>query len=222
MKPYYHPASTACRPIMMLASEENIPLEYQIVDLFTGEHLKPEYAKLNPSSLVPMLEDGDFRLTESSAILKYIAEKTGSASYPKELKERARVNEAMDWFNANFYKDYGYGLVYPQLFHKRPTEELQAGTIAWGKEKSQRWLKVLDEHLLGPTKAYLCGDRVTIADYLGIELVCVGDLIRCSYADYPNIERWIDRMKSLKSWKKVHEVAEGYAASLKGQTFVTI
>ena len=59
--------------------------------------------------------------------------------------------EAMDWFNANFYKDYGHGLVYPQLFHKRPTEELQAGTIAWGKDKSRRWLKVLDEHLLGRT-----------------------------------------------------------------------
>ena len=54
---------------MLFASEEGIDLDYQVVDLFTGEHLKPEFAAINPSSLVPVLEDGDFRLTESSAIL---------------------------------------------------------------------------------------------------------------------------------------------------------
>ncbi len=222
MKLYYHPASTTCRPIMMLASEEGIALEYQLVDLFTGEHLKPEYAARNPNCLIPMLEDGDFRLTESSAILKYLAEKTGSAAYPKDLKERARVNEAMDWFNANFYRDFGYGLIYPQLFHKRPSEEVQSGTVAWGKEKSLNWFKILDQHLLGPKKSYLCGDSITIADYFGVEMVVVGEFVGCSFRAYPNVERWVGRMKSLKSWAKVHEVAEGFAASIKGQAFVTI
>jgi glutathione S-transferase len=168
-----------------------------------------------------MLEDGDFKLTESSAILKYIAEKTGSASYPKDLKERARVNERMDWFNANFYRDFGYGLIYPQLFHKRASEELQAGTIAWGREKSLTWLKVLDQHILGTNK-YLCGDKLTIADYFGVEMVGVGEFVGCRFSAYPNVERWVARMKGLKSWPKVHEVAEGFAASIKGQPFVTI
>ena len=41
----------------------------------------------------------------------------------------------MDWFNTNFYRDFGYGIVYPQIFphHKRPTDEVQKGTIAWGR-----------------------------------------------------------------------------------------
>ena len=67
--------------------------------------------RINPNGLVPVLEDGDFRLTESSAILKYIAEKKGSPAYPTELKARVRVNEMMDWFNASFYKNFGCGLV---------------------------------------------------------------------------------------------------------------
>jgi glutathione S-transferase len=116
MRLYYHPASTTSRMITLFASEEGIDLDYKVVDLLTGEHLKPDFAAINPNCLVPALEDGDFRLTESSAILKYLAEKVGSAAYPKDLKERARVNEMMDWFNANLYKDLGYGLIYPQLF----------------------------------------------------------------------------------------------------------
>ena len=60
----------------------------------------------------------------------------------------------MDWFNTQFYRDYGYGLIYPQIFahHKRPTDEVQAGTIAWGKEKAQSWFKILNDYWIGPEK----------------------------------------------------------------------
>jgi glutathione S-transferase len=53
--------------------------------------------------MVPMLEDGDFRLTESSTILKYLADKYDLPSYPKDLKKHAKVAEAMDWLNTNFF-----------------------------------------------------------------------------------------------------------------------
>ena len=78
-----------------------------------------------------MLEDGDLRLTESSAILKYLADKIGSPAYPKDLKQRAKVNEVMDWINSNFYRDWGYNLCYPQLFPhlKRRSDEAQAATL---------------------------------------------------------------------------------------------
>jgi len=224
MKVYYHPASTTSRIVMLFAAEEAPEIEFQVVDLFTGEHMKPPYSAMNPSCLVPMLEDGDFRLTESSTILKYLADKKGSASYPKDLRERARVNEMMDWVNTNLYRDFAYGLVYPQAFptHKRRSDEAQASTLAWAKEKSQGWLKILDQSLLGAKKAYLCGDRITIADYLGAEMVGLGELIRCNYSPYPNVERWLGRMRGLKSWPKVHEVFHGFAGSLKDTPFVAI
>ena len=147
MRLYYHPASTTSRIVQLFAMDQGIALDYQVVDLFTGEHLKPEFAQINPNCLVPVLEDGDFRLTECSAILKYLADKDGSPAYPKDLKERARVNEMMDWFNTNFYKDFGYGVIYPQVFphHKRPSDDVQAGTLDWGKQKTPGWLKILDE-----------------------------------------------------------------------------
>src|SRR3954468_1725957 len=102
MKLYYHPASTTCRPILLLAAESGIELELQLVDLFKGEHMQEPYCAVNPSRCVPFLEDGDFRLGESSAILKYLADTIKSPAYPSELRQRARVNERMDWFNTGF------------------------------------------------------------------------------------------------------------------------
>ncbi len=218
MRIYYHPASTTSRPLMLFAEENGLDIEFKVVDLFTGEHVQPAFGEINPSHLVPVLEDGDFRLTESSAILKYLAEKAGSPAYPKELRQRARVNEMMDWINTQLCRDFAYGLVYPQIFpaHKRPSDATQAQQLAWGKERAAGWLKVLDEKLIGPKKAYLCGDTITIADYFGAAFVALGDTIHCDYSAYPNINRWLGKMKALKSWNRVNEVINGYAASLKG------
>jgi glutathione S-transferase len=224
MKLYYHPVSTTCRPIMLFAAEAGIALDYELVDLFTGAHYKPDYEAINPSHQVPVLQDGDFRLTESSAILKYLADKVGSPAYPKDLQKRARVNERMDWLNTGFYRDYSYGCVYPQIFPnlKRPDAHVQAGTLAFGKEKALGWLKVLDQSLLGSNR-FLCGDTITIADYLGAIMVSSGEAVGCGFADYPNIERWLGEMRRLKGWAPVYEAFNKYLVQPnKGKEFVRI
>jgi glutathione S-transferase len=189
----------------------------------TGEHLQPSFAAVNPSKMVPVLEDEDLRLTESSAILKYLADKTNSPAYPKDLKQRAKVNEAMDWFNSNFYRDFGYGLCYPQLFphHKRPTEAVQKATLEWARDRAQSWLKILNDDIIG-NRRYVVGDSITIADYFGVCLLTLGEITRCDWSKYPNVKRWVDTMKQLPSWNKVNEVLYGYAGSVKDQQFVTV
>jgi len=225
MKLYYHPASTASRPVLLFAAESNIPLELQLVDIFKGEHRQPAYAALNPNALVPMLEDGDdFRLTESSAILKFLADKIGSPLYPRGLYQRARVNERMDWFNTQLSRDYCFGLVFPQLLphHKRRSDEAQAGTVQWGQQRSKVWLQVLNDHILGPGRSHVCGDAITIADYFGAGLLTLGEVIGCDFAAYPHVQGWLARMKALKSWKSVNAVLDGITASHKGERFATV
>ena len=223
MKLYYHPVSTTSRPITMFAAESGIPLELEVVDLFTGAHYKPPFTTINPNRQVPVLEEGSFRLTESSAILKYLADKVNSPAYPKDLQKRAKVNEMMDWLNTQFYREYGYGFIYPQIFpnNKRPTEAAQQACLDWSKERAQNWLKVLNDHWIGSNQ-YLCGNDITIADYLGAGFVSLGEIIRIDFGKYPNIKRWLDNMKKLKSWPKVNEVFYGFAGAVKDQKFVTL
>jgi len=65
MKLYQHPASTTCRPIMMLIEDEGLDVEQQVVDILAGEPYGEAFTAINPSNFVPVLEYGDFRLIES-------------------------------------------------------------------------------------------------------------------------------------------------------------
>jgi glutathione S-transferase len=224
MKFYMNPVSNTSRPIRLLIAEYKLPIEEVVIDFNTGEHLKEPYISLNPNGLVPTLVDEDFVLTESSAIMKYLADKFNLALYPKDLKKRTKVNEMMDWFNTGFYRDYGYGVVYPQIYphHKRPGEEMQKGTIAWGKDQTKKWLKTLNDHWLGKGKQYLTGDDMTIADIFGVALLTCGHVIRNEFKDYPNIDRWVKNVEKLPNWKAVNEAVEGFREYVKAQQFVTV
>jgi glutathione S-transferase len=130
----------------------------------------------------------------------------------------------MDWFNTGFYMDYGYNLVYPQVLPhvKREPEAAQSATVAWGKEKSAHWLQLLNDHWIGPQHDYVCGRQITLADYMGAEFVTLGELIGQKFDNYPNVARWIQTMKSLPSWGKVHEAFDGWVHSMQGQSFTTV
>jgi glutathione S-transferase len=224
MRLYIHPVSNTSRPIMHYIADNNLDIEEYVIDLMNGEHHQEPYISLNPNRLVPTLVDGDFILSESSAILKYLADKFDLPTYPKDLKKRAKVNEIMDWFNTGFYRDYAYGVVYPQIFphHKRPRDEVHAGTIAWGRERTRNWLKILNDHWLGIGNKYLVGDELTIADYFGAALLTCGEPIRAEFKDYPNIQHWLERVQSLPNWGKVNEAVAGFRESLKDQKFETV
>jgi glutathione S-transferase len=207
MKLYFHPVSTVSRPVMLFAADEGIPLEMQMIDLFKGEHKQPAYLAVNPSGQVPTLEDGDFRLTESSAILKYLADKKGSAAYPADIKQRARIHELMDWFNTGLYRDLGYGMVYSQTLpdYIYSDAAVQSATLARAQQKSRHWLGILDAHILGAGNRFLCGNDLTLADYLGVCMVTLGEVAHLKYDAWPNVTRWINTMKARPTWARVNE-----------------
>jgi len=129
----------------------------------------------------------------------------------------------MDWINTQLCRDLAYGLVYPQIFpfHKRPTDEHQKGQLAWAKERATSWMKILDQSLIGK-QAYIAGDKITIADYFASSFVSLAEFIRADFAPYPNLRRWYERMKGLRTWNKVHEVFYGFAGSMKDAKFEVV
>lgn len=222
MKLYFHPASTTSRIVTLFAAEEGIDFEPEVVDILTGAHLCGAYPSVNPKCVVPALEDEGFVLTESAAILRYLASKTASPAYPTEPRERGRVDEMIDYLNSDFYRDWGYNLIYPQLFphHKREPEAAQECTVRWGKKRVEAGLAYLDAVLAERT--FLAGETRTIADYFAAGMLSAGELIRVDFSVYPNLARWYAAMRALPSWPKVSEALEAYKVMLKDMPFVSI
>jgi glutathione S-transferase len=205
MKIYLDSVSTTSRPVLLFLAEHDTPAEIVPISLRDDEHLTQEFATLNPNKSVPVLQEKDFVLTECSAILKYLAEKSSSRTYPKDLKARARVNEAMDWFNTGFYRDLGYGVVYPQILpdHAFANPLTQGDVLRRGAERSAARLAVLDGHWLRRAD-FLCGSEPTIADYLGSCYVAIAEWVGFDITIYGNVQRWISGMKARASREKTH------------------
>jgi glutathione S-transferase len=224
MKLYMHPASTTSRPILLFIADHNLDVEQRLVDIKSGEQHQPWFGLINPNRMVPVLEDGSFRLTEGSAILKYLADKIGSPTYPTELQSRARVNEIMDWFNTNLCRTFVYGFCYPQLMdaYRLSDQAAQKEAVAANKRSVERFLRVLNDSLLGGEKQWLCNNTMTIADYLGSGMISLGEVIGCSFAAYPHVERWYSQMKSRPHWDKANAGLSAWINAARGPSYETV
>lgn len=92
---HYYP-SNASFAAHVLLRELGLPFELQLVDRAQGAHKAPEYLKLNPNGLIPVLVDGDLVLYETAAILLHLAD-----SHPQARLAPASLGSAE---RAHFYK----------------------------------------------------------------------------------------------------------------------
>jgi glutathione S-transferase len=221
MKLYCDPISTASRPVVLFAAENNIALDRVHVDLMSHENRAPAYLAINPHGLVPFLDDDGFTLGESVAILKYLARKSGSAAYPTEPRAQARVDEAMNWFATNLHDYFCLFTIYPNFGIPHGVDPtLAQGMIAFGEASCPKWLQMLDRHMIGD-RPFVCGDQITLADYLGATFITLGEATAYDFGPYPNIRRWIANMRALPSWDETFAGFNGFVAALQSQAKVT-
>jgi glutathione S-transferase len=207
------PASTTSRPVTLFAADAGITLQLVRISLFDGEHLTPQFARINPNQVVPVLEHDGFRLSECSAILKYLADLAASPAYPRELKSRAQVNQWMDWFVTLFAKDYNYGCIYPRVFPDyRLGEPAESERRAWHAPRAARRLAILDGQLAGGP--FVCGPAITLADYLGACFVTLGEVVDFDLSPYPAVGRWIKLLKARPAWDETHAGFYGWRSAV--------
>ncbi|CAD7084917.1 unnamed protein product [Hermetia illucens] len=102
---YYSPLSAPCRSILMTAKALGLELNLKPTHLSAGDHLTPEYLKMNPQHTIPTLNDHGFILWESRPILVYLVEKYGKGSslYPADVQpdpeKLKRLEEAFGFLN---------------------------------------------------------------------------------------------------------------------------
>src|SRR5689334_875510 len=98
MKLHVFPPSPRAAKVLALAHHLGVDFEMAIVDLLSGGSQTPEFKKLNPNGKMPVLEDGDFVLWESNAILQYLASKRpDSGMFPTDPRRQADVARWQFW-----------------------------------------------------------------------------------------------------------------------------
>ncbi len=147
----------------VLWAAEEIGLAYEREDWGRGFRptTEPEFLKINPFAVVPVIDDGGFVLRESHAIVRYLAAKHGRADlYPTDLAKRAEVEAWMDWGQTDLYQ--GARAPFLGLMVKMPAFQdpklIDAGIAEWTRQ-----MQMLDTYLAGHGP-YLMGETFTLAD----------------------------------------------------------
>ncbi|XP_047270738.1 glutathione S-transferase T1 isoform X3 [Capsicum annuum] len=104
LKLYVDHVSHHCREVIIFCKLNGIDFEEVLVDLSKRQHLNPEYKEVNPIMQIPAIMDGKFKLSESHAIIRYLASVFPIADhwYPTDLYKRAKIESVLDWHRTNF------------------------------------------------------------------------------------------------------------------------
>ena len=201
MRLYHHPFSFNARRAVLTALYLSAPVELVTVDLTKQQHLTPEFLRLNPNHKVPVLEDEDFYLWESHAIMEYLADKTpGQSLLSTHARPRADVSRWLFWSAQHFSAAIGIlnwenavkGLI--GLGGPNPAE------VQRGEQLFNPLAAVLDAQLAGRT--WICGPALTLADFAIAAPLGDAAAARLPLEPYTHIQRWLQQVKALPVWKQ--------------------
>ena len=214
MKLYFDPVSTTSRIVTFFLHDNDLPFDEAIVSVTNGQQHVPTLTKLNPSAQVPVLvDDGGFVLTESSAIIRYLAQKHQLGVYPADAADRAHVDAAVSWLQTNFHVYHcvllSYTYVIPALRGLDP--QVLAAMRGIGRHGSAKYLRILNDEMIG-AKPFIGGCDISLADYVGAANVTLGYHYGLDLRPYPNVARWLDTLKQRKGWSPAYSVFEAQIA----------
>lgn len=188
MKLYDLELSGNCYKVRLLAALAGIDLDIVAVDFMAGEHKRPPLIDLNPWGELPILQDSEVVLRDSQAILVYLAARYADESWLP--RDPAGLGEVMQWLStsaneiqngpgaARLVDKFGFGLD-------------KADTV----RRADRILPLIEAHLA--SHDWLAVGRPTIADCAVMPYVALAPEGGVSLDGYPNIRRWIARLKAL-------------------------
>jgi glutathione S-transferase len=192
-------SSSNVMKVLWLCEELGIPFERVDAGGAFGRTKEPGYLAMNPNALVPTIEDGDFVLWESNAIMRYLARSRapGSGIYPGDAKVAADCDRWLDW---------QLGTLNPPMttifftYVRIPEPERDMAAAATARDAAEALWRMVDAKLAGGD--FVCGASFTIADIaLGIYAWRWFNL-PVARAPMPRLAAWFERLKARPGYAK--------------------
>ena len=188
MRLYDYGASCNCYKVRLLLAHLGLEYERVPIDIFAGETLTDEYARINPMRTTPVLETEAGYLPESNAILVYLA--SGTPYLPDEPWDRAQVMRWLIYEQTDVVFMIG-GLRFRLLAGRWSPDHPEA---IRRREGALDVLQLLDDHLA--ERDFLVGDRYTIADIAVYGYSHRAEEAQLDVAPYPHVRDWFERIES--------------------------
>jgi len=192
---YHSPYSQHSRRVVSLLEQAGLAYEAHVVDLGADEHNSSAYLAINPNHQVPTLIDGDVKIHESNAILRYLCLKHDLVDwYPSEPSTRARIEQWLDWNQSRLSRNV-VDIVLNKVFMG---EHGDREAIKRGTTNLEELAPILGNRLAG--QDYLAGSKPTIAD-----LSVASNIFQLGFADAipvdSHIASWYARMNALPGFQ---------------------
>ncbi len=173
--------------VLWTLSELDVPCRRIDAGMKFGVNDTAEYKSMNPTGLVPTIDDDGYVLWESNAIVRYLAAKHAPGTlYPEDLAARFAAERWMDWqattFN-NAISPLFVGLI------RTPPEKRDPAALDQARGKCEACLAVLDAQLAD--RPFLNGDEFTMADIPAGAGVNRWYLLPVERTPRPHVERWL-------------------------------
>jgi len=187
-----------------LWAAEELGLKYERIDagLHFGVNKTPEYLKMNPTGLVPTIEDDGFQLWESHTIVRYLAAKHGAGTLcPKDLQARADAERWMDWAYTlqRAMRDVFWGLI------RTPPDKRDPKAIEAGRKASNELMAAIPESVLS-RQPYVAGKTFTMGDIpIGCE-VQRWMRVPIERPKLPAVEAWFERLRERPAFRKIVDI----------------
>ncbi|HEY0482593.1 MAG TPA: glutathione S-transferase N-terminal domain-containing protein [Kofleriaceae bacterium] len=198
MKIFGHPMSTCARKVLMTLAETNTAYEFELVDLMKGEHKQPAHLARQPFGQVPALQDGDFELYESRAMCRYINEKANGPLIPRDLRDRARMEQWISIETSNF-TGHVMKFVLHHVFKREQTPQVLEAAQA-GLETA---LVIMDKQLTA--QPFIAGGTFTLADISFMPYIeyAINTPAKDQFSKHPHVMAWWNKISERPTWRKV-------------------
>lgn len=170
------------------------------VDFFHGASRSPEFLAINEMGEAPVFIEGDVKLTQSCVIQLHVAERTG------KLMQGDR-DEILRWLFWDGQKGSGQQGALRFLMNFIPKEKRPEEAIRWLSGRVMTALGTLDRHLQG--RDWMVGDAPTLADTACCGYLYYPEPWGFARKEFPNIDRWLDRIAALPGWKHPYDLMPG-------------
>jgi glutathione S-transferase len=189
---HHFPLSGHSHRAQLMLSLLGLEPQIQFVDLANGAHKTPEYLAINAFGQVPVLEDGDTVIADSTAILVYLAKKydTTGQWLPADADAAAQVQRWLSVASGQIAS----GPARARLITVFGADFDPKDTITRAHAVPQ----VIEKQLTG--REFLVTDHATIADVSAYSYIAHAPEGNVSLEAYPNIRNWLARIESLKGF----------------------